>query len=460
VTLRARLLIGYAVVLVMIVAGALAVVRIQESYLIELLDRQLQNAIGPVMRGPARIPPPPTGTDPQSGPLIEDSDSPVSDLYLARVVDGEVRPVIVGLLLDDRPAISAAEALVATTNGGRAITLPGVDGVNRFRAQVVRPADATEPIIVALPMTIVDDAVDRLTITLVAGIALIAAVLGLIVFWVEMLGVRPIRRLTRTADAIGRGERDLRADDAGDRTEAAHLARAFNLMLDERDEGEERLRRFVADASHELRTPLTSIRGYVDLLREGGEEPAERADMLRRMAGETGRMTDLVEDLLLLARLDEHRPLREEPVDLRALLEDAALDARVLQPDRPVSLDIPGEEPLLIAGDAFRLQQVVAALVHNALVHTEPDAPIELGAWLSADAATIVVSDGGAGMDAETAEHAFDRFVRGDGSRSRESGGAGLGLAIARAVVEAHGGSIALDTAPGQGARFEIRLPR
>lgn len=459
-TLRARLLIGYAVVLVMVIAGGLAVVRIQESYLTELLDRQLQNAIGPVLRGPGRAPPPTNEAEPQAQPLPRDVDAPVSDLYLARVTADEVQPVIVGQLLDDQPAITAAEALSAARTRGTPFTVSGVEGVNRFRALAIRPADATDPVIVALPMTVVDDAVERLTFTLLVGIALIAAVLGLIVFWVEMLGVRPIRRLTATADAIGRGERDLRAEDPGDRTEAAHLARAFNLMLDERDEGEERLRRFVADASHELRTPLTSIRGYVDLLREGGEEPAERADMLRRMASETGRMTDLVEDLLLLARLDEHRPLHEEPVDLRSLLEDAALDARVLQPDRPVSLDIPGHEPLIVTGDAFRLQQVVAALVHNALVHTEPGAPIELGARLGLDTATIIVADGGAGMDTETAEHAFDRFVRGDGSRSRASGGAGLGLAIARAVVEAHGGTITLTTAPGEGTRFTIDLPR
>jgi two-component system OmpR family sensor kinase len=198
----------------------------------------------------------------------------------------------------------------------------------------------------------------------------------------------------------------------------------------------------------------------VDLLREGGEEPAERADMLRRMSGETGRMTDLVEDLLLLARLDEYRPLQHEPVGLRALLEDAALDARVLQPDRPISLDLPGDEPLIVTGDAFRLQQVVAALMDNALVHTDPGASLELAARLEEDVAIVVVADRGAGMDEETAAHAFDRFVRGDGSRSRASGGAGLGLAIAKAIVEAHGGSISLDTAPGNGTRFEITLPR
>jgi two-component system OmpR family sensor kinase len=216
----------------------------------------------------------------------------------------------------------------------------------------------------------------------------------------------------------------------------------------------------VADASHELRTPLTSIRGYVDLLREGGEEPAERADMLRRMSSETGRMTDLVEDLLLLARLDAHRPLHQEPVDLRSLLEDAALDARVLQPDRPITLDIPGRDPLLVTGDALRLQQVVAALVHNALAHTDPTAAMRLAARLEEGTANVVVADQGAGMDEETAAHAFDRFVRGDGSRSRASGGAGLGLAIAQAIVEAHGGTLELETAPGEGSRFTITLPR
>ena len=454
-TLRLRLLLGYVIVLAMIVAGAVAVIGIQESYLVELVDRQLQNAMGPVMGQPDTAGPRPI---PPQGTLISRSDMPVSDLYLAVLVDGDVRPIIVGQLLDDQPALDAA-SVAAALAGGQPETVAGIKGVNRFRVRVTQPAGISEPTVVALPMTIVDDAVERLTLTLILGIGLIAAVLGIIVFWVEVLGLRPIRRLTRTADAIAAGERGLRAEGEEERTEAGRLALAFNLMLDERDQGEERLRQFVADASHELRTPLTSIRGYVDLLREGGEEPEERADMLRRMAGESSRMGDLVEDLLLLARLDEHRPLRREPVDLRALLEDAARDARVLQPARPVTVDASGDAPVVITGDPYRLEQVVGALVHNALAYTEATAGLELAASIADEEATIVVADAGPGMDADAAARVFDRFVRGETSRARSSGGAGLGLSIAQAIVEAHQGTIVLDTAPGAGCRFTITLP-
>ncbi len=460
-TLRARLLLGYAIVLAMIVAGAVAVVRIQEAHLVELVDRQIQNAMGPIMRGPAPAPPD-RGAGPSDQVVAREPDAPISDLYLAVLIEGRLQPLVVGQLLDDRPAIGAEDAAAALASGASSFTVDGERGVNRFRVLVTAPAGGSDPAVVALPMTAVDDAVKQLTLTLIVGVAVIAAVLGLIVFWVEMLGVRPIRRLTVTADAIAAGDREQRAIDPGERTEAAHLARAFNLMLDERDHGEERLRRFVSDASHELRTPLTSLRGYLDLLREGGETAEERIDMLRRMAAESARMGDLVEDLLLLARLDEHRPLRREQVDLRTVLEDAARDARVLQPDRPVTVAVAGEGPLLVTGDAHRLEQVIGALVDNALSHTDAAAGLRLEARATAtgDTAEVVVADAGPGLDADTAGRVFDRFVRGDASRSRRSGGAGLGLSIAKAVVDAHGGAIRLDTAPGAGCRLTITLPR
>ena len=204
---------------------------------------------------------------------------------------------------------------------------------------------------------------------------------------------------------------------------------------------------------------MTSIRGYVDLLSDGGGDAAERADMLRRMSQETLRMSDLVEDLLLLARLDEHRALRTEPVDLRTLLEDAAMDARVLQPERPIAVDVPGETPLLVTGDAFRLQQVIGALVHNALAYTDVTARLDLAARPEPGRVMVTVADTGPGLDAEAAARVFDRFVRGETSRSRRSGGAGLGLSIARAIVEAHGGSLTLETTPGAGCRFTVSLP-
>ena len=456
-TLRARLLSGFAIILVIIVAGAAVLIRSQGAYLTELVDRQLQSAIAPIVRVPGPLFESDAGR-PRPRPRT-DPDAPISDLFMGVVADGELVPLLQGQLLQDVPVVAVDEASLARTANAGPFTADGVAGTARFRVMVVHPEGADDTAVVALPLTAVDAAVERLTLTLGLATLLIVLVLGLIVWWVERLGLRPIARLTATADAIAGGERGLRAGGAGPRTEAGKLATAFNVMLDERDQGEERLRRFVADASHELRTPLTSIRGYVDLLSDGGGDAAERADMLRRMSQETLRMSDLVEDLLLLARLDEHRALRTEPVDLRTLLEDAAMDARVLQPERPIAVDVPGETPLLVTGDAFRLQQVIGALVHNALAYTDVTARLDLAARPEPGRVMVTVADTGPGLDAEGAARVFDRFVRGETSRSRRYGGAGQGLSIARAIVEAHGGSLTLETTPGAGCRFTVSLP-
>jgi two-component system, OmpR family, sensor kinase len=460
VTLRIRLLSGFAFVLAIIVAGAIVLIRAQDAYLTELVDRQLLSAMTPI----TRVPGPLFGTDATAPPRPRgpsSPDAPISDLFLGIVIDGELVPLLRGQLLADVPAVALDDASLARAAGAGPSSVAGVAGSSRFRILVVRPLGAIQTAVVALPLASVDAAVDRLTLTLLLGILVIAGVLALVVWWVERLGLRPIERLTATADAIARGERGQRAGGADTRTEAGKLATAFNVMLDEHDAGEERLRRFVADASHELRTPLTSIRGYLDLAQDGGfRDEQEQSDMLRRMSREASRMSDLVEDLLLLARLDEHRPLRSEPVDIGALLDDAALDARVLQPQRTIAVDVAGDGPLSITGDPFRLEQVVGALVHNALAYTEPTARLDLGARLEGDRALVTVGDTGPGLAPEAAERVFDRFVRGEESRSRRSGGSGLGLSIAKAIVEAHGGSITLETAPGAGCRFTISLPR
>jgi two-component system OmpR family sensor kinase len=237
--------------------------------------------------------------------------------------------------------------------------------------------------------------------------------------------------------------------------------RPDNASCDERDVTEARLRQFVADASHELRTPLTSIRGYLDLYREGGfRGHGELDDMIRRMSRESSRMYDLVEDLLLLAHLDQRRPMRREQVDLGQLVRDAATDAQVLQPGRPIVVDVPDDEPFEATGDTFRLQQVVGAIVTNALVHTDTDVELRLTATSTPEGTEIAITDTGPGLEPADAARAFDRFFRGDHSRTRRTGGSGLGLAIARSIVEAHHGTVTLDTAPGHGCRFAIALPR
>jgi two-component system OmpR family sensor kinase len=266
--------------------------------------------------------------------------------------------------------------------------------------------------------------------------------------------------MTLAADAVTAGARGHRVEFDDTRTETGRLGHAFNVMLDERQGAEDRLRRFVADASHELRTPITSIRGYVDLYQQGGlAENGRLDDAMRRVGQEAGRMGTLVEDLLLLANLDQGRPLAVEPVDLGQVLNDATADALVTQPSRSITLHAPNPGDLVVTGDDHRLRQVVAVLVHNALVHTPETAAIELSVTRAGSTAVLTVTDHGPGMPATEAEHAFERFYRGDPSRSRNRGGSGLGLSIAKSIVEAHHGAITLVTSPGNGCRFTVTLP-
>ena len=385
-------------------------------------------------------------------------DEPISKLYVGVIEDGELSTVLEGQLLGDVPDIDPSTLTDAVLEGDDPFTSSGRNRTTQFRVLALRDEPTGEISVIALPLDEVNHAVDRLRFGLVCGGMAIAAVLLLAAWWLERLGLRPVARVTTVADAISKGDRSRRAEVGGLRTEAGRLAIAFNVMLDERDASEERLRRFVSDASHELRTPLTSIRGYLDLYREGGfRDDNELDDMIRRMSQESNRMYVLVEDLLLLAKLDEHRPLRQETVDLARLLHDAATDASVLQPDRSIVVDV--AEHVEVLGDPLRLQQVIAVLVSNALVHTDRDAEVRLSARHGSDGVELSIADSGPGLDPTEAGRVFDRFYRGDHSRARTSGGSGLGLAIAKSIVEGHAGRINLVTARGRGCAFIVHLP-
>jgi two-component system OmpR family sensor kinase len=226
------------------------------------------------------------------------------------------------------------------------------------------------------------------------------------------------------------------------------------------------MRRFVADASHELRTPLTSIRGFAELYRQGAAgSPEETRRLMQRIESEGARMGLLVEDLLQLARMDQQRPLAVAPVDLAEVAGDAVHDARAVQPDRPLvfRLDPSLTDVPVVLGDEARLRQVVGNLVTNALTHTPPTARVTVTVAEDPgdpDVVLVSVADEGPGMAPEDAQRVFERFYRAESSRARESGGTGLGLAIVAALVEAHGGTVEVRTAPGQGADFRVRLPR
>lgn len=216
--------------------------------------------------------------------------------------------------------------------------------------------------------------------------------------------------------------------------------------------------RVVHVVGHELRTPITTIRGYAELYRNGGLRDASELDEAqRRTEEEAVRMGGLVDDLLHLARLDQGRAIERQPVDLAALARDAARDAQAVDPDRPISASV--DATLVIGGDEARLRQVLANLVTNALVHTALGTPVEVRAHRVGDDAVLEVADRGAGMPAEVAARAFERFFRADASRSRNRGGSGLGLAIVEATVVAHGGTVTLDTAPGSGTTVRVVLP-
>lgn len=453
-SLRARLLLVTAGIVAIMAVGAGLLLRTQEAFLVGQVDAQLEASrpfVRPIPDSGA------FGVPPREPRDAEAPDAPISQLFMGTVVDGELATVLAGRLLDDTPAVDVDPEALAGVVDGDPFTVGGARTDQRFRTLAVELDGTDETMIVALPLDEVDSTMGRLRMALGGGLVLVGGVLLLAVWWVERLGLRPIARLTSTADAVSHGDRRSRATVTNPRTEAGRLALAFNLMLDERDATEERLRRFVADASHELRTPLTSVRGYLDLYREGGfRQAGELDDVVRRMSHEAGRMQDLIEDLLLLADLDQHRPLRREPVDVEDLLRDAARDARAVQPRRPIEVEAsaPG---LVVTGDGYRLQQVVGALLTNALAYT--DGAIWLAATSHPGGVTITVSDEGPGMESADAARAFDRFFRAEPSRARRTGGSGLGLAIARSIVDAHGGSIALDTTPGHGCRFVVDLP-
>jgi len=271
--------------------------------------------------------------------------------------------------------------------------------------------------------------------------------------------------MATTAGAIAAGDLTQRVPAGDTGTEVGRLGLALNVMLGEIEESfaarkasEERLRRFLADASHELRTPLTSIRGYAEMFDRGTRDrPEDLAMSMRHIRQDADRMSTLVEDLLVLARLDRERPLAHERVDLRQVLEPAVADISVRDPDRAVELSAP--DPTVVAGDANRLRQVADNLLVNAVRHTPDGTPIEVELRHDGNSAVMSVRDHGPGIPSEEQNRIFEPFYRSDPSRSRATGGEGLGLAIVETIVRAHGGQVGVGSPEGGGAKFWVRLP-
>jgi len=295
------------------------------------------------------------------------------------------------------------------------------------------------------------------------------AVLAVAAFGLLRRGLRPLERIAEVAGTIAQGDLDVRVSPAEPRSEIGRLGLALNGMLERledafarRDRSEAQLRRFVSSASHELRTPLTSIRGYAALLRRGARHNPEDLDKsISRIESEATRMAGLIDDLLLLARLDEQRPLARNHADLAVIAREAADDARARYPARPIMID--ADRPVVVIGDAPRLRQIVANLLENAHVHTPAKTPVRIEVGVRDQMAVLAVIDTGPGIDPEQAAHVFERFYRGtppgSGDTAPRTPGSGLGLAIVKTIAEAHGGGATVTSRPGEGSRFEITLP-
>ncbi len=463
VSLRGRLVAG---VLALAAVGLLALAAItyaeQRSFLLDGVDRQVRSAQGivddvlegrPLDPGGGHLGGPGADREPHRGPTP--GDGPAPGTYVQRrSSDGLWEGRFVGY-----DTGGTAPDLPADLPLGQ-ITTVDTSGVSyRVLAQRDPVGDVN---VVAVPLHATDQTLHRLLAVELLVIAGVLALLGGFAWIVVRVGLLPLDRMGHTAAAIAGGDLSHRVETTDPRTEVGRLGMSLNSMLDrledafaEREESQERLRAFIADASHELRTPLASIRGYAELYRMGAaRSDADVEKAMRRIEDEGARMGVLVEDLLTLARLDEIRQAPHAEVDVAKLARDAVDDTRATAPDRDIALHV--ERPATVLGDADQLRQVLANLLRNALVHTPAGTPVEVSIT---PGVRLEVRDHGPGLPTDDPDALFERFWRAEGGRERGKGGAGLGLAIVAAIVSAHGGTVSAANADGGGARFVVELP-
>ena len=467
-SLRARLLVAMVLLAAVgLLAADLATFRFLRSTLIQRIDQQLTVATRlaiPALSLPDFQPEGPglggEGFDLFPGgtyaAVLDDQGGVTTEHVFGFGQEAPSPPALPGGL----PGSAAAGGSIEP----RTFTTGAQEGSSRYRVRAYA-IDTGGTLVVAIPLTDVTDTLRRLVrIEVLVTVAVLVA-LGALAWWVVRLGLRPLERMEETAGAIAGGDLSRRVEPADPSTEVGRLGVALNAMLEriegafaERQASEDRLRRFVADASHELRTPLTSVQGYAELFRRGAaDDPEALRNAMRRIEEEGARMSGLVDELALLARLDQRRPLEREPVDLAAVARAAVDGARAADPDRPIELEAVEAVPVL--GDGGRLRQVADNLLSNARLHTPTGTPVRVRVRADGAEAVLEVEDDGPGIAPEDAERIFERFYRAEGSRSREFGGAGLGLSIVDAVARAHGGTARFAPAPGGGASFEVRIP-
>jgi two-component system, OmpR family, sensor kinase len=462
-SLRGRLLIGVIslVVVGLLIANVATYVSLQ-NFLIGQVDSQLRSGVNEAADALGAVGPAP----------VQRTSFPVGTVAELLNTDGSVaRAKVVGSGFNSNPSVVTPVLPKTLPAGsldtpGQPVTVAGSDGVTQFRlTDWPEGRFGGQTVVLAIPLTDVQKTLRGLLLNEVLISSVVVLGTALLAFLLIELGLRPLRRMGATAGQIAAGDLSRRVEPATSKTEIGRLGLALNVMLSQIETAfgqskasEQRLRRFIADASHELRTPLTSIRGYSEMLRRGAAESPADADLARRrIEEESVRMSTLVDDMLLIARLDQGRPLETRPVNLQAIARDAVDDARAVAPQRSITLN--GDRPIVVTGDDTRLRQVVGNLMRNALVHTPPATPIEVAVTTEDSVARMSVSDHGPGLRHDQLDRIFEPFYRVDPSRSRDSGGAGLGLSIVNAVVVAHGGHVTVKETSGGGATFEVELP-
>lgn len=473
-SLRARLLLGMTVIVIVGLVGADVVVYQQiRSYLSSQIDQTLlsiqpgnfrvDTASGAIQFNPGQtqVLPPDTyiRVELPGNSVVDTNNSSVHLQIPASLESSLLRQAQNGTLVAGQ--FFSAHATGPSLLPGSYRVLPEI-----YTLQLADGPRIPALALIALPMSSLAGTLNKLLFIDIVVTAGVIAALVLLGYAVILVGMRPLEDIEVIAEEIAAGDLSRRIDQDNLGTEVGRLGASLNTMLGHIEDAftrqqmsESQLRQFLADASHELRTPVTSIRGYAELFRRGAQNrPEDLALAMRRIEDESIRMGVLVDDLLLLARLDQGRPLEDLPVRIGDLATDAAADAQVVATDRQISVDI--ESEVVVVGDEQRLRQVVMNLLQNALRHTPTGTSIEMGVHVDGDSVELRITDHGEGIAPEHQAHIFERFYRADPSRTRGSGGSGLGLAIVESIVSAHHGEVHVDSRVGQGTTFIVRLPR
>lgn len=469
-SLRNRLILASVVLASFaIIASDFAANAALRTYLISQVDDQLINISNTSLARLDRA-----GIAPQE---VDADDSPFKVLAPLRGVptaisvtlldtDGKLIGQVGGELGEKNFAVTGMKIGEVTNYKNKPFTIEGKDGQPDIRALAQMLPTGMGSVIVADSLEKVDKTLNQLRfLFFVLGLIALLAI-GLAARWIIALGLRPLEAVEGTAQAIAGGDLSARLPAAKPDTEVGRLTTSLNTMLarieesfSARVESENKLRRFVADASHELRTPLTAIRGFAELHRQGavvGEDKTK--ELINRIEKESVRMSSLVEDLLLLARLDQSRQMSSDPVDINTLINEVVVSARAAGPNHPIEISL-GASEIFVLGDSQRIHQVLANLLANARTHTPNGTKISISTHQGFDETTISVSDNGPGLSADDQVRIFERFYRADPSRVRNSGeGSGLGLSIVDAVMKAHGGYVKVNSKVGEGATFTLHF--